>query len=62
MEENIIQAQDRAKAEEERALNVLKADAGEDFHKMGLPSGEDSGNTVSPYTCLWYLEMNATFL
>ncbi|KAM6104665.1 deleted in lung and esophageal cancer protein 1 [Theristicus caerulescens] len=37
VEENIIQAQDRAKAEEERALNVLKADAGEDFHKMGLP-------------------------
>lgn len=48
VEENIIQAQDRAKAEEERALNVLKADAGEDFHKMGLPPGEDSGNTISP--------------
>ncbi|XP_074013742.1 deleted in lung and esophageal cancer protein 1 [Numenius arquata] len=38
VEENIIQAQDRAKAEEERVLNVLKADAGEDFHKIGLPS------------------------
>ncbi|XP_074938338.1 deleted in lung and esophageal cancer protein 1 [Phalacrocorax aristotelis] len=38
VEENIIQAQDRAKAEEEKALNVLKADLlGEDFHKMGLP-------------------------
>uniref|UniRef100_A0A663EY65 DLEC1 cilia and flagella associated protein n=1 Tax=Aquila chrysaetos chrysaetos TaxID=223781 RepID=A0A663EY65_AQUCH len=37
VEENIIQAQDRAKAEEERALNVLKADAGKDFNKMGLP-------------------------
>uniref|UniRef100_A0A8B9IRW2 DLEC1 cilia and flagella associated protein n=1 Tax=Amazona collaria TaxID=241587 RepID=A0A8B9IRW2_9PSIT len=35
--ENIIQAQERAKAEEERVLNVLKADGGEDFHKMGLP-------------------------
>ncbi|KAK4827910.1 hypothetical protein QYF61_022333 [Mycteria americana] len=38
VEVNIIQAQDQAKAEEERALNMLKADAGEDFHKMGLPS------------------------
>ncbi|XP_054672040.1 deleted in lung and esophageal cancer protein 1 isoform X1 [Grus americana] len=37
VEENIIQAQDQAKAEEERAVNMLKADAGEDFHKMGLP-------------------------
>ncbi|XP_031463677.1 deleted in lung and esophageal cancer protein 1 isoform X2 [Phasianus colchicus] len=37
VEENIIQAQARAKAEEERALNVLKGDAGKDFHKMGLP-------------------------
>ncbi|XP_053916144.1 deleted in lung and esophageal cancer protein 1 isoform X3 [Cuculus canorus] len=37
VEENIIQAQDQAKAEEERALNMLKADAGEDFHKIGLP-------------------------
>ncbi|XP_010004306.1 PREDICTED: deleted in lung and esophageal cancer protein 1, partial [Chaetura pelagica] len=37
VEENIIEAQDRAKAEEERALNVLKADVGEDFHKIGLP-------------------------
>uniref|UniRef100_A0A8B9N4Y7 DLEC1 cilia and flagella associated protein n=1 Tax=Accipiter nisus TaxID=211598 RepID=A0A8B9N4Y7_9AVES len=37
VEENIIQAQSRAKAEEERALNVLKADAGKDFDKMGLP-------------------------
>ncbi|KAM6281413.1 deleted in lung and esophageal cancer protein 1 [Porphyrio hochstetteri] len=37
VEENIIHAQDRAKAEEERALNVLKADVGEYFHKMGLP-------------------------
>uniref|UniRef100_A0A8C0HLL6 DLEC1 cilia and flagella associated protein n=1 Tax=Buteo japonicus TaxID=224669 RepID=A0A8C0HLL6_9AVES len=37
VEENIIQAQNRAKAEEERALNVLKADAGKDFDKMGLP-------------------------
>eukprot|EP00076_Gallus_gallus_P007092 XP_003640722.2 deleted in lung and esophageal cancer protein 1 [Gallus gallus] len=37
VEENIIQAQVRAKAEEERALNVLKGDAGKDFHKMGLP-------------------------
>uniref|UniRef100_A0A8C6IWU7 DLEC1 cilia and flagella associated protein n=1 Tax=Melopsittacus undulatus TaxID=13146 RepID=A0A8C6IWU7_MELUD len=36
-EENIIQAQERAKAEEERVLNELKADVGEDFHKMGLP-------------------------
>ncbi|KAM9573313.1 deleted in lung and esophageal cancer protein 1 isoform 2-T2 [Guaruba guarouba] len=36
-EENIIQAQERAKAEEERVLNVLKADVGEDFHKIGLP-------------------------
>ncbi|XP_009941410.2 deleted in lung and esophageal cancer protein 1 [Opisthocomus hoazin] len=37
VEENIIQAQDRAKAEEERALNELKADVGEDFHKLELP-------------------------
>uniref|UniRef100_A0A8B9SFV6 DLEC1 cilia and flagella associated protein n=1 Tax=Anas platyrhynchos TaxID=8839 RepID=A0A8B9SFV6_ANAPL len=37
VEENIIQAQARARAEEERALNVLKVDAGEEFHKMGLP-------------------------
>ncbi|XP_008948055.1 PREDICTED: deleted in lung and esophageal cancer protein 1-like, partial [Merops nubicus] len=37
VEEKIIQARNRAKAEEERALNVLKANAGEDFHKMGLP-------------------------
>ncbi|XP_069715340.1 deleted in lung and esophageal cancer protein 1 [Phaenicophaeus curvirostris] len=37
VEENIIQAQDQAKAEEERALNMLKADAGEYFHNMGLP-------------------------
>jgi len=49
VEENIIQAQVRAKAEEERALNVLKGDAGKDFHKMGLPPGEDSGNTISPH-------------
>lgn len=53
VEENIIQAQARAKAEEERALNVLKGDAGQDFHKMGLPPGGDSGNAVSPhYMCL----------
>ncbi|XP_040446900.1 deleted in lung and esophageal cancer protein 1 [Falco naumanni] len=37
VEENIIQAQDRAKAEEQRALNMLKADVGKDFHKLGLP-------------------------
>ncbi|XP_074725552.1 deleted in lung and esophageal cancer protein 1 [Strix uralensis] len=37
IEENIIWAQDRAKTEEERALNMLEADAGEDFHKIGLP-------------------------
>uniref|UniRef100_A0A8C0FEC2 DLEC1 cilia and flagella associated protein n=1 Tax=Bubo bubo TaxID=30461 RepID=A0A8C0FEC2_BUBBB len=37
VEENIIWAQDRAKTEEERALNMLEADAGEDFHKIGLP-------------------------
>nr|XP_013810630.1 PREDICTED: deleted in lung and esophageal cancer protein 1 [Apteryx mantelli mantelli] len=37
VEENIIHAQERAIAEEERALNVLKADAGKDFHKIGLP-------------------------
>uniref|UniRef100_A0A8B9QQH9 DLEC1 cilia and flagella associated protein n=1 Tax=Apteryx owenii TaxID=8824 RepID=A0A8B9QQH9_APTOW len=37
VEENIIHAQEQAIAEEERALNVLKADAGEDFHKIGLP-------------------------
>uniref|UniRef100_A0A8C6Z7S2 DLEC1 cilia and flagella associated protein n=1 Tax=Nothoprocta perdicaria TaxID=30464 RepID=A0A8C6Z7S2_NOTPE len=37
VEENIIQAQERAIAEEERALNVLKAGAGEAFHKIGLP-------------------------
>ncbi|XP_071889969.1 deleted in lung and esophageal cancer protein 1 isoform X2 [Anas platyrhynchos] len=37
VEENIIQAQARARAEEERAINVLKVDAGEEFHKMGLP-------------------------
>ncbi|XP_071661470.1 deleted in lung and esophageal cancer protein 1 isoform X2 [Patagioenas fasciata] len=38
VEEKIIWAQSRAKAEEERALNMLKADVGEDFHKIGLPS------------------------
>uniref|UniRef100_A0A663M6G7 DLEC1 cilia and flagella associated protein n=1 Tax=Athene cunicularia TaxID=194338 RepID=A0A663M6G7_ATHCN len=37
VEENIIWAQDRAKAEEKRALNMLEADEGEDFHKIGLP-------------------------
>ncbi|KAM8810458.1 deleted in lung and esophageal cancer protein 1 [Eudromia elegans] len=37
VEENIIQAQERAIAEEERALKVLKAGAGENFHKTGLP-------------------------
>ncbi|XP_071416735.1 deleted in lung and esophageal cancer protein 1 [Pithys albifrons albifrons] len=37
VEEKIIQAQIQAKAEDERNLNLLKADAGEDFHKMGLP-------------------------
>lgn len=47
VEEKIIWAQSRAKAEEERALSILKADVGEDFHKIGLPSGEDYGNTVS---------------
>ncbi|XP_058689801.1 deleted in lung and esophageal cancer protein 1 [Poecile atricapillus] len=36
-EEEIIQAQARAKAEEERVLNEMKIDAGEDFHKLGLP-------------------------
>uniref|UniRef100_A0A8C0UHG9 DLEC1 cilia and flagella associated protein n=1 Tax=Cyanistes caeruleus TaxID=156563 RepID=A0A8C0UHG9_CYACU len=36
-EEEIIQAQARAKAEEERILNEMKIDAGEDFHKLGLP-------------------------
>ncbi|XP_050174135.1 deleted in lung and esophageal cancer protein 1 [Myiozetetes cayanensis] len=36
-EEKIIQAQIQAKAEEERILNLMKAEAGEDFHKMGLP-------------------------
>ncbi|XP_039920879.1 deleted in lung and esophageal cancer protein 1 isoform X2 [Hirundo rustica] len=36
-EEEIIQAQARAKAEEERVLNEMKMDAGEDFHKLGLP-------------------------
>lgn len=54
-EEEIIQAQARAKAEEERVLNLMKADAGEDFHKMGLPPGEDSG-MLPPRTWLWYLE------
>ncbi|PKK32004.1 deleted in lung and esophageal cancer 1 [Columba livia] len=38
VEEKIIWAQSRAKAEEQRALNMLKADVGEDFHKIGLPS------------------------
>ncbi|KAM6117322.1 LOW QUALITY PROTEIN: deleted in lung and esophageal cancer protein 1-like [Pterocles gutturalis] len=37
VEENIIQAQDREKAEEQRVLNMRKADAGEDFHKIILP-------------------------
>uniref|UniRef100_A0A8C3QGP1 DLEC1 cilia and flagella associated protein n=1 Tax=Cyanoderma ruficeps TaxID=181631 RepID=A0A8C3QGP1_9PASS len=36
-EEEIIQAQAQAKAEEERVLNEMKIDAGEDFHKLGLP-------------------------
>uniref|UniRef100_A0A8C2TIS8 DLEC1 cilia and flagella associated protein n=1 Tax=Coturnix japonica TaxID=93934 RepID=A0A8C2TIS8_COTJA len=42
VEENIIQAQTQAKAEEEKAINLLKRDAGKHFHKMGLPSGESS--------------------
>ncbi|XP_068031633.1 deleted in lung and esophageal cancer protein 1 isoform X2 [Anomalospiza imberbis] len=36
-EEEIIQAQARAKDEEERVLNQMKIDAGKDFHKLGLP-------------------------
>lgn len=40
-EEEIIQAQAQAKAEEERVLNEMKIDAGEDFHKLGLPPGGD---------------------
>ncbi|XP_041899486.1 deleted in lung and esophageal cancer protein 1 isoform X1 [Corvus kubaryi] len=41
-EEEIIQAQARAKAEEERVLNLMKAEAGEYFHKMGLPPAASS--------------------
>ncbi|XP_064495177.1 deleted in lung and esophageal cancer protein 1 isoform X1 [Pseudopipra pipra] len=36
-EKKIVQAQIQAKAEDERILNQMKAEAGEDFHKMGLP-------------------------
>nr|XP_031359643.1 deleted in lung and esophageal cancer protein 1 [Lonchura striata domestica] len=36
-EKEIIQAQARAKREEKRVLNQMKIDAGEDFHKLGLP-------------------------
>uniref|UniRef100_A0A8D2PYW9 DLEC1 cilia and flagella associated protein n=1 Tax=Zosterops lateralis melanops TaxID=1220523 RepID=A0A8D2PYW9_ZOSLA len=36
-EEEIIRAQALAKAEEERVLNEMKIDGGEDFHKLGLP-------------------------
>ncbi|XP_053845951.1 LOW QUALITY PROTEIN: deleted in lung and esophageal cancer protein 1 [Vidua macroura] len=36
-EEEITQAQARAKDEEERVLNQMKIDAGKDFHKLGLP-------------------------
>ncbi|XP_005040593.1 PREDICTED: deleted in lung and esophageal cancer protein 1 [Ficedula albicollis] len=36
-EEEIMKAQTRAKAEEEKVLNQMKIVAGEDFHKLGLP-------------------------
>ncbi|XP_068002023.1 deleted in lung and esophageal cancer protein 1 [Melanerpes formicivorus] len=37
LEESIIQAEHRAKAEEERALNILKAGVEKDFHTLGFP-------------------------
>ncbi|XP_067386498.1 deleted in lung and esophageal cancer protein 1-like [Emydura macquarii macquarii] len=42
VEKHIIQARARATAEEERALNMLKVDVGEDFHNVGLPPVKSS--------------------
>uniref|UniRef100_A0A8C3SZP0 DLEC1 cilia and flagella associated protein n=1 Tax=Chelydra serpentina TaxID=8475 RepID=A0A8C3SZP0_CHESE len=42
VEKHIIQARARATAEEERALNMLKVDVGEDFHNIGLPPVKSS--------------------
>uniref|UniRef100_A0A8C8SS49 Deleted in lung and esophageal cancer protein 1 Ig-like domain-containing protein n=1 Tax=Pelusios castaneus TaxID=367368 RepID=A0A8C8SS49_9SAUR len=42
IEKHIIQARARATAEEERALNMLKVDVGENFHNIGLPPVKSS--------------------
>nr|XP_048693431.1 deleted in lung and esophageal cancer protein 1 isoform X2 [Caretta caretta] len=42
VEKHIIQARARAAAAEERALNMLKVDVGEDFHNIGLPPVKSS--------------------
>ncbi|XP_074841264.1 deleted in lung and esophageal cancer protein 1 [Carettochelys insculpta] len=42
VEKHIIQARARATAEEERALNMLRADIGEDFQNLGLPPVKSS--------------------
>ncbi|EMP29416.1 Deleted in lung and esophageal cancer protein 1 [Chelonia mydas] len=42
VEKHIIQARARATAAEERALNMLKVDVGEDFHNIGLPPVKSS--------------------
>ncbi|XP_073190808.1 deleted in lung and esophageal cancer protein 1 isoform X2 [Lepidochelys kempii] len=42
VEKHIIQARARATAAEERALNMLKIDVGEDFHNIGLPPVKSS--------------------
>lgn len=51
-EENITWAQERARAEEERALPVPKAGVGDDLPQVGLPPGERSGSTVHPQDTL----------
>ncbi|XP_075778976.1 deleted in lung and esophageal cancer protein 1 isoform X2 [Pelodiscus sinensis] len=46
IEKHIIQARARATAEEERALNMLKADAGEDIYNTGLPPGKQEPDYI----------------
>uniref|UniRef100_A0A8C5TPS5 Deleted in lung and esophageal cancer protein 1 Ig-like domain-containing protein n=1 Tax=Malurus cyaneus samueli TaxID=2593467 RepID=A0A8C5TPS5_9PASS len=50
-EEEIIQAQAQAKAEDERVLKQMKAKAGKHFDKMLLPPGEGSGTLRNNLIC-----------
>lgn len=53
VEKHIIQARAQATAEEERTLNMLKADAGEDFQYLDLPPGEVSEGDMYTSAHLW---------